>query len=652
MGNFELTYNEAAYGNNKPLPAFEKLQAGDIFLEYGQGSIRYLKVGDTEILRMAYFAVRDHNWDTIPMTITQENISIDDGTFTINFKGVCQLDAIDFSWDCSISGSTDNQIIFNIKGTANSTFDKNRVGFCVLHPIAECQGIPCTITSPEGTKAQYLFPKNISPHQPMMDIRKMEWKPSSTLKVSLLMEGDVFEMEDQRNWTDDSYKTYCTPLGLPFPVTLNQGETIEQTLSLLVENKAGNSAKKNEENLIQFNTTGKKVVMPAIGIGASSEYQNILSASEEKLRKIPFHHYRIDIDFSDHNWKATLEKAIATSKQLNTKLLIALFFSENASEETEALIEEIGAHSNILNTIYIFDKERKTTSNVTIHHVIDNLRKSFPQAIIGGGTNAYFAELNRERVDTSNLDALTFSVNPQVHAFDNDSLTETLQAQQYAVDSAKHFSNGLTIHVSPITLQPRFNPNATGPEPPQKPNELPSQTDIRQMSLYAASWLVGSIQYLAAANCKQVTYFETLGTRGIIQGEKAPLLPNLFKAFSGSVFPIYHVLRFLLTHEPKELALFKSSNRLKSELLIAINAADEKVAIVSNFSQEKLKINIDPQEVFKGELEYLVVDPHDTQALMKDENYITADKFKTAQNSEGKYMFDLPAFGLIFIKNK
>ena len=30
--------------------------------------------------------------------------------------------------------------------------------------------------------------------------------------------GDVFEIEDQRNWTDGSFKTYSTPLSLPFPV--------------------------------------------------------------------------------------------------------------------------------------------------------------------------------------------------------------------------------------------------------------------------------------------------------------------------------------------------------------------------------------------------------------------------------------------------
>ena len=38
------------------------------------------------------------------------------------------------------------------------------------------------------------------------------------------MEGDTFEMEDQRNWTDASYKTYVRPLALPWPYTLRAGE--------------------------------------------------------------------------------------------------------------------------------------------------------------------------------------------------------------------------------------------------------------------------------------------------------------------------------------------------------------------------------------------------------------------------------------------
>ena len=48
------------------------------------------------------------------------------------------------------------------------------------------------------------------------------------------MEGDTFEMEDQRNWTDASYKTYVRPLALPWPYTLAKGTVIEQAVRLSV----------------------------------------------------------------------------------------------------------------------------------------------------------------------------------------------------------------------------------------------------------------------------------------------------------------------------------------------------------------------------------------------------------------------------------
>lgn len=39
-------------------------------------------------------------------------------------------------------------------------------------------------------------------------------------------------MEDQRNWTDASYKTFCTPLHLPYPVRVRKGVRIDQAVEL------------------------------------------------------------------------------------------------------------------------------------------------------------------------------------------------------------------------------------------------------------------------------------------------------------------------------------------------------------------------------------------------------------------------------------
>ena len=49
-------------------------------------------------------------------------------------------------------------------------------------------------------------------------------------RSTIAMEGEVFEMEDQRNWTDASFKTYCRPLARPRPYRLAAGETVRQRI--------------------------------------------------------------------------------------------------------------------------------------------------------------------------------------------------------------------------------------------------------------------------------------------------------------------------------------------------------------------------------------------------------------------------------------
>src|SRR6202790_3111519 len=59
------------------------------------------------------------------------------------------------------------------------------------------------------------------------------------LKVACRMEGDTFEMEDQRNWSDASFKTYVRPLALPWPYTLAKGTSFTQSVSVNVRASAG-----------------------------------------------------------------------------------------------------------------------------------------------------------------------------------------------------------------------------------------------------------------------------------------------------------------------------------------------------------------------------------------------------------------------------
>ena len=47
-------------------------------------------------------------------------------------------------------------------------------------------------------------------------------------------------MEDQRNWTDASYKTYSTPLRLPYPVEIQEGDRVWQRVT--IEARGGEAA--------------------------------------------------------------------------------------------------------------------------------------------------------------------------------------------------------------------------------------------------------------------------------------------------------------------------------------------------------------------------------------------------------------------------
>jgi hypothetical protein len=150
--------------------------------------------------------------------------------------------------------------------------------------------------------------------------------------------------------------------------------------------------------------------------------------------------------------------------------------------------------------------------------------------------------LNRGWPPTQALDLVCYSLNPQVHAFDNASLVETLKMQACTVESARQFTGGLPLAVTPVSLKPRFNPNATGPEPEQAPDELPPEIDVRQASLFGAGWTLGSLKYLSESGVECVTYYETTGWRGVMEVEGGCPIPEKFCSIPGGVFPLYHVL--------------------------------------------------------------------------------------------------------------
>ena len=223
--------NLLLYGATEPLPERIALNAGPFTLGFEAGDIRSVSIGDREVVRRIYGAVRDRFWGTVPGRIRDLRVAERQSGFEIAYCSEHVADPIDFAWNARIEGHEDGTIVFDFAGLARSTFHRNRIGLCVLHPIRECAGRRALVTSVTGTVSEVVFPAHVAIEQPVSgfsSLRRLEYEVEPGCSVELEFEGDTFEMEDQRNWIDASFKTYSTPLSFPRPIEISAGTRIAQ----------------------------------------------------------------------------------------------------------------------------------------------------------------------------------------------------------------------------------------------------------------------------------------------------------------------------------------------------------------------------------------------------------------------------------------
>lgn len=596
-----LPKNVLYNGKDEPLPEQVALQAGPLSLVYEDGDVRYIKLGDKEILRRVYVAIRDRNWGTVLPVISNVQMDIADTSFRISYEVENKEGDIDFFWKGIITGDSDGTITFTMDGIARSTFLRCRVGFCILHPM-ELAGTTCNIEHVDGTVEENDFPEHIAPQfvidgevkpvQPFNEMKAMSYQVAPDLQAEIRFTGDIFEMEDQRNWTDASYKTYCTPLRLPFPVEVKEGTKVAQSVRVTLRGDIPEVQTETAEKGLTVSVGATPVgSLPRIGLGVASHGQSLSQKELERLKALHLSHLRVDLQLSQADYEARLRQATQEANDLGIPLEVGVTVSDAAADELKALAAVLDRIKPPVWAWLIFHEGTTYTSEEWIKLAREHLAGYDPSAKLGSGTNAFFTELNRGRPRFDLLDLVCYSLNPQVHAFDNLSLVETLAAQASTVESTRQFCEGLPIAVSPVTLKMRFNPNATGPEPEPGPGELPSAVDVRQMSLFGAVWTAGSLKYVAESGPHSVTYYETTGWRGVMETEAGSPVPEKFRSIPGAVFPLYHVLADVGEFAGGQVIPTTSSDALKVEGL-ALRKNGKSRVLLANLSPEVQKVKV------------------------------------------------------------
>jgi len=650
-----LSKNVQYYGKDEPLSEHIDLKAGPLDLLYEAGDLRYIKFGDKEIIRRIYIAVRDHNWDTIIPILSNVKMDIADDSFCITYNVNNKKKNIDFFWQGKIVGNVNGAITFSMDGEAHSTFWRNRIGFCILYPM-ECAGSECKIEHVNGTLEESTFPKYIAPQliidgkpspvEPFSDMRALVHQVTPDLLAEARFEGDNFEMEDQRNWTDASFKIYSTPLKNPSPVEVKAGTKISQTFALTLKGQK-QVLKPSRSNVeLTFSIEEKKLRhLPKIGLDEASHSHPLSEKEMMRLRALNLSHQRVNLHLSNHDYEVKLRQSSTEAHKIGINLEIALFLSNDAEAELQAFVKLLEQVKPPISTWLIFHKGEISTSENWILLARKYLQNYDYNVKIGSGTNVFFTDLNRSILPIHVMDLVNYSINPQVHAFDNLSLTETLAAQAETVKSARQFSNNKPIAVTPVTLQMRFNPNATAPEAELEPGQLPPQVDVRQMSLFGAGWTVGSLKYLCESETHSLTYFETTGWRGVMETEYGSLAPEKFYSLRGAVFPLYHVFADVGEFADGQIMTTSSSNPLKITGL-AVHKEGQTRVILANLSSEVQQLTV---QNLSASVHIRHLNENNVEQAMQSPEIFRAQTFKKMLTVNRSLKLELLPYALVCI---
>jgi D-apionolactonase len=446
------------------------LRAGPLSAVLSAADLVEVRWGSLDVCARIQVTVRDPAWGTVPPVLRRRHVDRNDDRFTVSLEAVHEAGPLAFAWSGTVEGRADGRLSFAIDGIAERDFVYRRIGICALHPWRSYVGAAYRASSEAGP-VEGVFPLEIAP-QPLRDGRYHPMVEAfSELHVRFpegsgavfAFGGTPVELEDQRNWTDASFKSYPTPLADSEPRPIRQGARVVHRLDLRMQGPPPGLPGPDDRDLTAVRIggfTGRR--MPGIGLIAPAVTD--LAA-----------HLRVEVHPA-RNDPAALGEAAA-----GIPLELVVLLEDDTLDGLEAMRASL--HGLRIARLLV----HRASGAAIGSGLVGATRAALGDAIaddvaVVGGTSSFFSELNRAVPDVDGMDAVAFGVSPQVHASDERSIMETLEIQGQVARQASELAGGVPVVVSPITLEDHGG------------------------SAFADAWTVGSVAELAAAGAASLTY--------------------------------------------------------------------------------------------------------------------------------------------------
>lgn len=463
------------------------------------------------VLRAIRPVVRDHDWRTLSPTVESVTGAEDADTFTLRLAVRFTGFGAEYRAELTLHASG-NDLTVTFDGVAPSDFRSNRIGLVVLHRPDDA-GRNVTITAPDQSRTERAFPVDISPHQPFVNIAAMSWERDGTA-FGLEFSGDIFETEDQRSWTDASFKTYSTPLSRPFPVTVHAGDRVQQGIRLTAAPTVHAAEAPSPEPAPDVLTVRRQTHGRVPALGTSS------SRSVARLGAVPgLDALMVEVPGGDTAAAAQiLRHAVQQAAELGAALDVRI--TATGPGDIGPVMDLLPVE-NVLRIGAFSSDSHLTEPGLGEELHSEAQRRGFTGALLAGA-RSHFTELNRRQgVLPGNADAITYSITPQMHATEVPHIVESLPIQRQTALNALRIGSGKPLHIGPVTLKARFNAVSTDGAYDSLTVEAMT-TDPLQAENFTAAWLLGSIAALTLPGVESISYFEASGPRGLLTDAGTP----------------------------------------------------------------------------------------------------------------------------------
>ncbi|MBY3168930.1 D-apionate lactonase [Rhizobium laguerreae] len=576
-----------------------RLRAGKLEVDLANGNLRTIRYDGTEVLRAISYLVRDRDWGTYSPEIADLRIEQSDDRFDVAYQACCDgPDETKLIIDVRIVGSPD-RLDFEAEAIAPTGFETNRCGFCILHPIVGLAGSPATVEHVDGRTVATRFPDVIEPWQPFKDMRAITHEVMPDVQAECRMEGDTFEMEDQRNWSDASYKTYVRPLALPWPYQMPADQPVRQKTSLVIKDTSGStrhSPAAASGGAIKLELGARTGTMPNIGVIITPEEADASLSAKSLLSEIAPQELLFHFDpGAGHGVDALAQFAVlAAAHRGRSTLEIALPCKSSPSSEAAEIARQMQLAKFRPDAIMISPSvDRQSTPPGSkwpecppLDEVYTAARTAFPGIRIGGGMLSYFTELNRKRVPDGQLDFVSHCTNPIVHAADDLSVMQTLEALPFITRSVRAIYGDKPYRIGPSTIPMRQNPYGSRTMDNPVGARIPmANRDPRHNGRFAEAFALGYAIRVLDAGLECLTLSALSGPFGLIAGPAEP-------TEQGGRRPLFNTVRTLSRLAGASWQECVSSSPSEVLAFTARDAAGARLHVV-NLTGEERKVECD-----------------------------------------------------------